>query len=102
IVYRDDELPAVQPISFAGNIWLQYVPIRMSETICLQERLPRGADAVLINQTHTYKDLFMVVNQAEKRLFDAIDGHRTIAQILATSLPRGQEQSGLEMGGVFF
>lgn len=102
IVYRDDESPAAQPISFAGNSWRQYVPIRMSETVCVQERLPRGADAVLINQTHSYKDLFMVVNQAEKCLFDAIDGHRTIAQILVTSLPRGQEQSGLETGRAFF
>ena len=30
-----------QPISFAGDAWLGYVPIRMSDTICVQERLPR-------------------------------------------------------------
>ena len=102
IVYRDDQSPAAAPIDFTGNACLQYVPIRMSETVCVQERLPRGADAVLINQTHSYKDLFMVLNQAEKRLFDAIDGHRTIAEILATSLPRGEQQSGLEMGRTFF
>ena len=101
IVYRDDQSASVPPIGFTGNVWLQYVPIRMSETICLQERLPRGADAVLINQTHSYKDLFMVLNHAEKRLFDAIDGHRTIGEILATSLPR-EKQSGLEMSRAFF
>jgi SAM-dependent methyltransferase len=102
IVYHDDQSLDVPPINFAGNVWLEYVPIRMSETICLQERLPRGADAVLINQTHSDKDLFMVLNHAEKRLFDAIDGHRTIGEILATNLPREDEQSGFEMGRVFF
>jgi hypothetical protein len=102
IVYRDDGYCGTQPINFAGNDWPQYVPIRMPETICVQERLPRGADAVLINQTHSYRDLFMAVDQTEKRLFNAIDGHRTIAEILAVSLPGRQEQSGMEMGRAFF
>ncbi len=102
IVYRDDQSPCALPIGFTGDAWLQYVPIRMSETICVQERLPPGADAVLINRTHSYTDLFIVVNQAEKRLFDAIDGRRTIAEILATSLPREEEQSVLEMARSFF
>ena len=54
----------------------------MSETICVQERLPPGAAAVLINQNHTYTDLFMTISATEKRLFDAIDGNRTIGDIL--------------------
>jgi hypothetical protein len=102
IVYRDDQSTDAAPIGFTGNAWLQYVPIRMSETIFLQEQLPRGADAVLINQTHSCKDLFMVVNRAEKRLFDAIDGHRTIAEILSASRLQEEEQSGLEMGRALF
>jgi SAM-dependent methyltransferase len=102
IVYRDDRSLDAAPINSAGNAWLEYVPIRMSETICLQERLPRGADAVLINQTHSHKDLFMVLNHAQKRLFDAIDGHRTIREILATNLPREDEQPRLEIGHAFF
>jgi SAM-dependent methyltransferase len=101
IVYRDDRSPSAPPIDFAGNAWLQYVPISMSETICVQERLPRGAEAVLINRTHAHKDLFMAVSQAEKRLFDAIDGHRTIAEILAANLPR-EGQPGFEMGRTLF
>ena len=54
----------------------------MSETICVQERLPAGAAAVLINRNHTYRDLFMPIDATEKRLFDAIDGNRTIGDIL--------------------
>ena len=44
----------------------------------------------------------MVLNQAEKNLLDAIDGHRTIAEILTMSLPREEAQSRLEMGRTFF
>jgi hypothetical protein len=77
IVYRDDS--PFQPVSFAADEWMSYVPIRMTETICVQERLPAGAAAVLINQ---------------KRMFDAIDGHRSIGDLLETTLPSspGQRQ----------
>jgi SAM-dependent methyltransferase len=86
IVHRDDGPSPFQPVSFAGDAWLSYVPIRMSETICVQERLPPGTAGVLINQNHTYTDLLMTVDAAEKRMFDAIDGIRTIDDISETTL----------------
>jgi SAM-dependent methyltransferase len=94
IVYRDDRPSTSQPITFAGETWLRYVPIRMSETICVQERLPSGAAAVLINQNHTHTDLLMTINPTEKRMFDAMDGKRSIGDILETTLPssRGERQ----------
>ncbi len=46
IAYRDDSPGGAQPISFAGDAWLGYVPLRMPDTICVQERLPPGAAAV--------------------------------------------------------
>ena len=82
VVYRNDCPGGTQRISFTGDAWLAYVPIRMSDTICVQERLPPGAAAVLINQTHTYRDLFMPIEPIEKRFFDAIDGERSIGDIL--------------------
>ena len=63
IAYRNDSADNLQQISFAGDAWLEYVPIRVSDTICIQERLPPGAVAVLINQTHSYKDLFLPIIQ---------------------------------------
>lgn len=92
IVHRNDR-SASQPISFTGDAWLEYVPIRMSETICVQERLPPGAAAVLINQNHTYTDLFLPINTTEKRLFDAIDGNRTIGDILRATQPSSQDMA---------
>ena len=63
------------------------MPIRIADTICIQERLPPEAAAVLINQTHTYRDLFLPINSTEKRWFDAIDGKRSIGEILERTLP---------------
>jgi SAM-dependent methyltransferase len=72
---------AGQAISFEGDAWPGYVPIRLPETITVRERLPPGAAAVLINQGHTYTDLYLPISGAEARLLEAIDGTRTIAQI---------------------
>ena len=57
------------------------MPIRMSETICVQDRL---ANPVLINQNHTYTDLLMPVDATEKHMVDVIDGERTLNDILET------------------
>ncbi|MCX5839823.1 MAG: hypothetical protein NTW71_15160 [Deltaproteobacteria bacterium] len=59
VAYRDDSPVARQQVNFGGDAWPGYVPIKMSDTICVAERLPSGAAAVLINQTHTYRDLYM-------------------------------------------
>ncbi len=89
VAYRNDCSPQRQ-VSFLGEAWLEYVPIQMSDTICVQDRLPPGATAVLINQTHTYKDLFLPITSMEKQLFDAIDGKRCIGDVMETILPLSQ------------
>jgi len=86
IAYRNDKTGGSYPVSFAGDAWQRYVPIRASDTICVQERLPAGAAAVLINRNHTYTDIFMTINSMEKRLFDAVDGNHTIDEILKSTL----------------
>jgi hypothetical protein len=74
----------------------------MSDTICVQERLPAGAAAVLINQTHTYKDLFFPIGPAEKQLFDAIDGVRNIGNILEITRFLSNRTANLENARTFF
>jgi hypothetical protein len=88
VVYRDDSPSLKRPINFAGDSWLSYVAIRMSETICVQDRLP---SSVLINQNHTYTDLLMPINATEQLMFDAIDGNRSIGEILQ-KVSGGQRQ----------
>ncbi len=81
IAYRDDDAGGAQQVSFAGDAWLDYVPIRMPDTIAVQERLPPGAAAVLINRTHTYTDMYLPIDARQKKMFDAIDGARTLGMI---------------------
>ena len=94
IVYRNDRASSFQPISFAGDAWLK---------LCADSDVrndlrsgPAYLRAVLINQNHTYTDLIMAINATEKRMFDAIDGNRSIGDILEMTLPssRGRGQLG--------
>ena len=81
VAYRDDG-PVAERIAFSGDAWLDYVPIRLPDTLCIQERLPPGAAAVLINRAHTSHDVYLPIDAQEKRLFDAIDGERSIGEIV--------------------
>ncbi len=102
VVYLNDSPGSAQLISFAGDAWLGYVPLRMPDTICVQERLPPGAAGVLINQTHAYRDLILPIDSTEKRLFDAIDGSSSIAGIVERTLPSAQAKSQLDAARSFF
>jgi hypothetical protein len=68
-------------IRFDDDHCRQYIPLRLPATVCVTERLPAGAAAVLLNRGHLHHDLVLVVDAAEKLLFDAIDGRRTVAEI---------------------
>ena len=59
----------------------------MPDTLCIQERLPPGAAAVLINRAHTDTDIYLPIDAREKLLVDAIDGKRRIGEI-AGDAPR--------------
>jgi hypothetical protein len=102
IAYRDDGPGGPQRTSFAGDAWLGYVPLRMPDTICVQERLPPGAAAVLINPTHAYRDLILPIDSTEKGLFDAIDGNRSIGGIVERASPSPQAKPQLDMARTFF
>ncbi len=82
--YRDDHPAPVHMIRFDDDLWQDYIPIRQARTICISDdqRVPAGAAAVLINQSHTDPDLLLSIDQEEKGLFDAIDGRRRISAIV--------------------
>jgi SAM-dependent methyltransferase len=102
VAYRNDSPVSQQPVSFEGDAWVGYVPIRMSDTICVQERLPAGAAAVLINQTHTYTDLVMPIDATEKRMLDAIDGKGRVGEIAKRTVPSSRKASALDLARAFF
>ena len=97
VVYRSDNPGDTERVSFAGDAWRRYVPLRMPDTICIQDHLPPGAAAVLINQTHTYTDLFLPIDASEKRLFDAIDGDHCLGEIADNVGSFPGDPSGREM-----
>jgi len=101
-VYRNDCPYVAQPVNFDGQAWRDYVPIRMPDTICVQDRRPPGSAGVLINQSHTYRDLLLTLNATEKRWLDAIDGNRCIGEIVDDSLPAAQQTPQIDMARAFF
>jgi SAM-dependent methyltransferase len=101
IVYRNDRPGAMDRIHLAGNEWLNRVPIRVPDTIRVQDRVPPGAEAVLINRTHTYRDIVMMLDSTENRLFEAVDGTRTIGEIIERALTVSQP-SHREAARAFF
>jgi len=102
IAYRHDSLGRSQDVSFTGDNWLRYVPIRMPDTICVQKGLPPGAAAVLINRNHTYTDLVMAINPTERRWLDNVDGNRFIADILENNQPCSQTEMHVDLARAFF
>ncbi len=95
IAYRDDRVEASQPISFDGDRWRKFFPIKVPWTVCIRERVPPGSVAVLINRAHPFNDLILPVDAFENRLFGAIDGKRTLADILQVAGKGGDEHRAL-------
>jgi hypothetical protein len=82
IVYRDD-FPD-EPVTLASDRWHGFVPIVLPWTVHIRDRLPRGSAAVLINRAHTFTDLVLTVDAFEDQVLRAIDGARTVTEILGS------------------
>lgn len=95
VVYRNDN-PELGRITFAGDGWLRYVPIRAPDTLAVREQLPAGSVAVLINRAHTFTDIYLPINSSEWRLLQSLDGRHTIDELLA------EQQTARETAHSFF
>jgi SAM-dependent methyltransferase len=102
IAHRDDTPDSLGQISFAGDAWLTYVPVRMPDTVCVRERLPPGATAVLINKSHTHHDIYMPIDATELRMLDSIDGGRSVGDIVDKTLASSREALPLDTVRIFF
>lgn len=74
----------------------------MAHTISVEEKLPHGAAGVLINGTHTYREIYLPIDPQEKLLFEAIDGRRSLIEIASGVLPAGQDASRLDLTRALF
>jgi len=95
IAYRDDN-PDVPRIRFDDDSWLGYIPIRVSDTVTIRERLPAGCAAILINRAHSHTDICLPIRADEMQLLGAIDGKRTIREMLASKAERDVARSLFE------
>jgi SAM-dependent methyltransferase len=81
IAYRNDApLPAV-PVRWDVEAWHRFVPIRPTTVIMVEERLPPGVAAVLINQAHTDRDLVFFLDAEARRVVEQIDGERPLGEL---------------------
>jgi hypothetical protein len=81
VAYRSDMNNAAK-VRFDDDRYLRYVPVRLPWTICVQEGIPPGTVGALVNETHIFDDLYVLVNAKEKQIYDAIDGRRSVAEIV--------------------
>jgi len=102
IICRNNGNGAGSAVSFAGDAWRSYVPIRLPNTICVQERLPSGKAGLLINQSHTCRDLILPVDSTQTLLLDAIDGRRSISGIVTNTISATPTAAQMEEARRFF
>ena len=73
------------PISFAGDALARLCPAPLAgDHQPSASDLPPGAAAVLINQAHTYADLYLPIDEKQDRLLAGVDGRRTIGEIASS------------------
>jgi SAM-dependent methyltransferase len=82
VVHQNDASADGANVRFDTDSWLRYVPIRLPWTQMILERLPAGAAGVLLNRSHPFHDLILVLDAQEKQMFDAVDGCRSIVEIV--------------------
>jgi len=93
IAYRSDRVGESQPIRFDGDAWRGWVPLLVPWTLCIRDRAPPGFAAVLINRAHAYPDLAFPIDAAQERVFAAIDGNRSMDEILRSAPEMSDEQA---------
>ena len=94
VAHRSDANTDELRVRFDDERYLRYVPFRLPWTTCVQDNLPANVAGALWNKTHQFPDLFLIVDAKEKEIYEAIDGRRTIGEIVATvegSAPRARE-----------
>ena len=85
-----------QRVEIDDGRWTGWVPVRVPDTIAVDKKLPAGAAAVLINPRHTFTDLYMPIRAEERVWLEAIDGTRTIDEIVGNPADRAAARSLFE------
>ena len=84
-VRGDTPLPR-QPVPWQGPAWRSFVPIRPTTVAIVEDRLPDGVAAALINQAHVDRDLVFFADRAARQAYEQMDGEREAGDIAGASL----------------
>jgi SAM-dependent methyltransferase len=82
VIYHESNSQNQHKVRFDLDQWGEYIPIRTPGSTLVQENIPPDMEAVLINRNHSYPDLILPIDKSEMWFFDAIDGQRSIDQII--------------------
>jgi hypothetical protein len=85
VAYRDDTPSDTQALSFDDGGWLEYVPLPIPGCVVVQQNLPPGAAAVVINRAHTYTDLYVPLSEFEALVYARIDGQTSCCDLVAAA-----------------
>ncbi|MGI9601516.1 MAG: class I SAM-dependent methyltransferase [Acidimicrobiales bacterium] len=81
VLHRDDS-PLPDPgVRWDDSTWTTYVPLVPSTATLIEERLPDGAAAAVLNRAHVDRDLVLFLDTDERDRFEAIDGTRPLGEI---------------------
>lgn len=88
VIYRDDMGSDPQALSFDDDRWLDFLPLPMPGCVVIQQNLPPGAAAVVINRAHTFIDLFVPLTEFEAFIYSRIDGQTFCHEIVEAASDR--------------
>jgi hypothetical protein len=97
-IVRRSDADAAPQLRFDAQSLLAYVPHRLPWTHVVEERLPAGAAGALVNRSHPFPDLALVIDAKEKQMFERIDGRRSIADITDSVPPVDSGRVGAFFG----
>ena len=83
IAVRDDEPADLHAIDFGRDDWREYVPLLEPTVAIVEDRLPPGVAAAVLNRAHQETDLVLFVDETERAVVDAIDGKRSADDLCA-------------------
>jgi hypothetical protein len=96
VAYRDDRAAMSQPVAFDGDAWRSYVPVGLPWSRYIRERAPPGFSAVLINPSHIYSDLALLIQPKQERFLGGLDGERSVGEILERVAGAMSDEEGRE------
>jgi SAM-dependent methyltransferase len=79
VAYREDT--PLSTLQWEGEGWRDYVPLLPPSVVVVQDRLPPGMAAAVINRAHVDTDLVCFLTTDELAVFSAIDGKTPVGQV---------------------